>query len=311
MLATRRIFVGSSSEALTLAGLIGRVISDAGMTPIVWNIDAFPPGRTLLEQIESLPYEFDGAVFIATPDVSCRRRERRYAAPVANVIFEYGYLSARLTRDRVAICRFLEADMPSDILGVKLIEGRDIEYNAIALPKDMVSELSTWLGRHPKLAEGTSPTVLLHGYSGRWNIQNRFEIWHGLQIERPDRVYFDGTATLSIPATGSGGTGMMYGATHISLGDYRARLEVVNEIRDAVVGKGGELKLRIAVVRRHLAQESGKPPNGQFREDLQSKEFEVRLESVPGQPKELRGVHTYTQATDLYSSAVERYVLVD
>lgn len=67
---------------------------------------AFPAGQTLIERIESFPHEFDGAVLLATPDLSCARQGKSFVAPASNVIFEYGYLSSRLTRRRVVICRF-------------------------------------------------------------------------------------------------------------------------------------------------------------------------------------------------------------
>jgi predicted nucleotide-binding protein len=93
------IFVGGSSEATELAAKIATVIAAAGMSPVVWNMGAFRAGQTLLERIENLPYEFDGAVLLATPDIRCTRQGKSFHAPAANVIFEYGYLSSRLRAD--------------------------------------------------------------------------------------------------------------------------------------------------------------------------------------------------------------------
>jgi hypothetical protein len=83
-----------------------------------------------------------------------------------------------------------------------------------------------------------------------------------------------------------------------------------NEIRDAVVDQDGNLTLTIEVVRRHLAEENGDPPDGRVREDLQSKDFEERLECFSGQPRALRGVHEYQQNLAPYSSAVVEYIQV-
>lgn len=304
----RAIFVGSSQEAAKLAAKFASVIAAAGMSPVVWNMGAFPAGQTLLERIENLPYEFDGAVLLATPDIYCTRQDKSFVAPVSNVIFEYGYLSSRLTRRRVAICRFGEADMPSDLEGVKVIKGNDVDYEAPELPQHMKREMTSWLDRLPRLAAGFSPIAQSHGYSGRWSIENRFDRWRGLPIEDPDSIYFNGTAILSIPPNGRGGTGIMYGHTFISVQDYNARLDVVNEIRDATVDDDGGLRLRIEVIRRHRAEEKGDPPSRQFRESMQSQNFEVRLHPVAGVPNELHGQHRYTRATELFSSATEIYV---
>ncbi len=84
----RAIFVGSSSEATGLAAKIASAVAAAGMSPVVWNMGAFPAGQTFLERIENLPYELDGAVLLATPDIRCSRRGKSFLAPASNVIFE-------------------------------------------------------------------------------------------------------------------------------------------------------------------------------------------------------------------------------
>ena len=304
----RAIFVGSSEEAAELAAKVASAVAALGMSPVVWNMGAFPAGQTLLERIENLPYEFDGVVLLATPDIRCIRRGKSFFAPALNVLFEYGYLSSQLTRRRVAICRFGETDMPSDLEGVKVIEGNDADYGARELPQHMSRELASWLDGLPRLAAGVSPITQSHGYSGRWGIENRFDLWRGFRIEHPDSIYFHGIAILSIPPIGRGGTGVMYGATYISVQDYGSRLDVVNEIRDATVDDNGGLRLRIEVVRRHLAHEEGDPPDRRFRERMQSKDFEVRLHPVAGVPNELHGEHLYTRANEVFSSGTERYI---
>lgn len=311
MSTQRAIFVGSSQEAAMLAAKIASAIVAAGMSPVVWNMGAFPAGQTLVERIEDLPYEFEGAVLLATPDIFCTRLDKSFLAPASNVIFEYGYLSSRLTRRRVAICRFGEADMPSDLEGLKVIEGNDVDYEAPELPQGVESEVTSWLDGLPRLAAGISPITQSHGYSGRWGIENNFDLWRGFPIKHPDSIYFHGSAILSVPPNGRGGTGIMYGATYISVQDYRAHLDVVNEIRDATVDDNGGLRLRIEVVRRHLFEEEGDPPDRRFRESMQSRDFEVRLQPVAGVPNELHGEHLYTRANEVFSSGTEKYVHID
>ena len=82
MATVRRIFIGSSSEALKEAVLIKGIINkQPGMEAVVWNGDAFVAGKTLLETIERLPFDYHGAVFLATPDVSCKRHRESFDAP--------------------------------------------------------------------------------------------------------------------------------------------------------------------------------------------------------------------------------------
>ena len=89
------------------------------------------------------------------------------------VIFEYAYLSARLTRARVAICSFFGAGLPSYVNGVKLIVEPTVGYDATNLPGHLATEIVAWLQGLPRLAEQMPPTVQLHAYSGRWEVEIR------------------------------------------------------------------------------------------------------------------------------------------
>jgi hypothetical protein len=201
--------------------------------------------------------------------------------------------------------------MPSDLEGVKIIESNDVDYEAPELSQHMKREITAWLDGLPRLAAGFSSITQSHGYSGRWEIENHFDMWRGYQLEHPDLIYFHGWAVLSIPSSGRGGTGIMYGTTHISVQGYITHLDVVNEIRDATVDDDGGLRLRITVVHRHRREEEGDPPGRQFRERMESRDFEVRLCPVAGVPNELHGEHRYTRATELFSSGTEKYVHLD
>jgi predicted nucleotide-binding protein len=68
-MAAARIFIGSSSEARTLARVIGDEIDrHEGMQTILWD-SQFPAGVILLERIERLPDGIAGAVLLMTPDI--------------------------------------------------------------------------------------------------------------------------------------------------------------------------------------------------------------------------------------------------
>ena len=68
--------------------------------------------------IENIASRVAGAVFLATPDDETVIRERRVRTPRANVLFEYGYLTAMLTRRRVALCLYSGVELPSDFAGL-------------------------------------------------------------------------------------------------------------------------------------------------------------------------------------------------
>jgi hypothetical protein len=103
----------------------------------------------------------------------------------------------------------------------------------------------------------------------------------------------------------------MYGSTHVNWAGYRSRYDVVNEVREATADPNGALNLRVLVLRSQLMHEEGALPDERLRSDLATNEFDIHLEPVAGQPRELRGVHQYTRGTEVHQAAVERYRRID
>jgi Predicted nucleotide-binding protein containing TIR-like domain len=321
ILTNTRIFVGSSIEALELARKVAAALAEIGSSPVVWDTDAFPAGSTLLERIETLADEFDGAVLLLTPDVCSARSGRTLAQPVSNIMFEYGFLSARLTRQRVVICLVDDVELPSDLHGVKVVNVSGLgygdsqdggcRYESSKLPINLIRELQVWVSSLPRLAAQIPPVVQLHGYSGTWRIDTHFEMWRGLQVTPPNEVFWYGFTSLFIPPNGRGGKGIMWGSAEVKWGDYRSRYEVVNEVREATVDRHGALTLRVLILRRQLAYEDGLPPDDRLVGGLPPKEFDIHLEPATEQARELRGTHHYVRGTEVHQAAVERYVRID
>lgn len=308
MADTRKIFVGSSREALEVAKLVGEVIKETGMVPLVWDT-MFPAGDILLEAIEKLPSEVDGAVLLATPDVCCKREEESFDAPVANVVFEYGYLAARLTRKRVAICKFEGATIPSDLEGMTVVLAGNYEKgDPLPLPEDATRNLRSWLERLPPLADGIPPISRVHGYSGRWEVQNRFSRWRGYELGVNDDVYFRGTTFLLLPVDGERGSGTQTGKLYISIDNYKATYEIANRVHRATVTEDGTLNMRVEVLSRTRIKEEGEPREAGFREELAGDgKFDLVLKPVPGKSKRLKGTHTYDPALRVNQEAKEEY----
>jgi len=310
MATVKRIFIGSSSEALKEAMFIRDTIDkQQGMEAVVWNGDAFVVGRTLLETIERLPFDYHGAVLLATPDVSCQRNRDRFDAPVGNVIFEYGYLAARLSRNRVAICRFKNAEVPSDLGGMKVINVKEYhDKKALALPREAEKELVGWLQHLPAGLDGIPAMSQVHGYSGTWNVEARFSLWRGVELKPGDKVFWEGKAFLVLQSDGERGSGIQVGTLYIAVGEYRASFDIVNEIVAASVDKDGNLKLRVRVVRREGPKdETGILSDRQLQEPLARKEFDIDLTPTSDQSNKLTGHHEYRSATTTYQEAMERW----
>jgi hypothetical protein len=245
-----QIFIGSSKAAKKEVELIAGVMAAAGVNPVRWYDGAgpFAVGKTLLETVERLPIDFQGAVLLVTPD------------PSPNVFIEFGYLAARLTRKRVAICRFGGAEIPSDLGGMKYVDFSEYDYAGKSgeLPTQPAIELTEWLRQIPRLARGTSPITQVHGYSGTWNVVSRFSLWRGTPIEPEDTVSFEGKAFLVLQDNGEAGSGIQIGKLSIRIGEYAATYDILNEIINASVDVNGTLRMLVKVVRREGPKEPPK-----------------------------------------------------
>jgi hypothetical protein len=152
------------------------------------------------------------------------------------------------------------------------------------------------------------PISQVHGYSGRWRIQNRFSLWRNIELGENDRVFFEGTAFLLLPVDGEKGSGTQTGKVYILVDHYRAEYEVANEVLEATVDKEGTLTMRVKTLSRVLTMEEGKLRDDRFSGSLVgSRTFDLELKRVPGEPERLHGTHEYRVASIVHSKAEENY----
>ncbi|KAF3999421.1 TIR domain-containing protein [Glaciimonas immobilis] len=116
----RKVFIvhGRDNEAKQE---VARFLSDLGLEPIILHEQA-SSGMTIIEKIERYTNDSDFALVLYTPcdhgrgahetNVAARSRARQ------NVVFEHGYLMAKLGRENV--CALVKGDIetPNDISGV-------------------------------------------------------------------------------------------------------------------------------------------------------------------------------------------------
>lgn len=116
------VFMISSSEALTVAeeirlGIVKTNIADV----ILWSDDEiFPPGSYPLEVLRRQVAMADFGIAIAHPDDIRRSRHKQAAVPRDNVIYELGFFTSVLGRDRVLLLVPSDDDveLPSDFKGL-------------------------------------------------------------------------------------------------------------------------------------------------------------------------------------------------
>jgi len=129
-----RIFIGSSSEGLSIANKLQELLS-SDFSVVVWNQGTvFGLGIMTLEALEAAVFEYHFAVFVFTPDDELQSRGE--VKPVArdNVLFELGMFIGKLGRKKAfAIHPGRKAvSLPSDLNGVTTASYDPTEKNLAA-----------------------------------------------------------------------------------------------------------------------------------------------------------------------------------
>jgi hypothetical protein len=151
----------------------------------------------------------------------------------------------------------------------------------------------------------------VHGYSGIWDVQNIFSLWHGIKLEENDSASWEGKTIVCLREDGKEGYGIQIGKLKVTLGQFRVTWNVANEVIRAAVARDGSLCMRVKVCARSLDGDPiGTPPNDRVLETLPSPEWDVVVHPEAGEARKFSGDHTYTVATRTYSIAKEHYTYV-
>ena len=304
----KEIFIGSSKEGLEQATQVAAVLSEApDVKPLLWT-EYFKPGEITFLGIENIASRVAGAVFLATPDDDSVIRERRIKTPRGNVLFEYGYLSATLTRRRVALCHYTGAELPSDFGGVTYISMGALEPTK-PLNDNARERLKSWVTELPAIHAGFSPTCQMHGYSGRWQVEVTYEVYRHIQIKEPDYVFFNGNMILQIPADGNAGAGSAYGNLQIQIGSCYAEFEASDRVIDARVFGDGSMKIRNAIQSLQLIKLEGEPPqrDGFEPEFRGARESDMFFQCPTDEPGVMRAQFSSDLGGNIYSKATGKW----
>jgi predicted nucleotide-binding protein len=119
------IFIGSSAERRHIAYEIRDALNEErNMLAKAWTDDLFRPSATFVENLERELEASDFAVLIVTPDDLTISRKVKQSSPRDNIIWEHGFFTGGLRRERVFIVkpRGVDLKLPSDLLGVTPLE---------------------------------------------------------------------------------------------------------------------------------------------------------------------------------------------
>ena len=145
---TTTIFLGSSSAAKSQAKAVLKAFSGPTLQFLPWW-DAFTPGRTLLEELDAIRGRVAGALLLFSPESRTKVRGRAQELPNLNVLFEFGYLYGALGKQKVAMLRYGDFYLPSDLGGYIHIFGSKSfkRGKLVQVGKRTRSEFTRWIAQ--------------------------------------------------------------------------------------------------------------------------------------------------------------------
>ncbi|MEO8276905.1 MAG: TIR domain-containing protein [Thermoanaerobaculia bacterium] len=143
-----RIFIGSSSAAKSQARAIVKTFTSPTLTFVPWW-EAFTAGRTLLEDLDRIRQRVDGALLLFSPESTSQIRRKKYSVPNLNVLFEFAYFYGHFGRQKVAMLKYGEFYLPSDLGGyVHIFGSKFFKRGAfVKVGKRTTTEFGRWISQ--------------------------------------------------------------------------------------------------------------------------------------------------------------------
>lgn len=174
----KRIFIGSSTQALSIAHHIEGILLQLGATVTVWdNIEAFTAGNILIQDLFQVAHSYDAGVFILTGDENLLASSQE-KIPRDNVLIEAGMFIGTLGEKAVALCYTPEVHKSTDFEGIFYIE-YDEKHS-----EELKQKLKNWLNNNVIEHKGRvgEENVLMKSrkeIQQQWNLDSRLHIRDG------------------------------------------------------------------------------------------------------------------------------------
>lgn len=141
-----KLFIGSSAAAKSQARKIVAELTSATVEFVPWW-DSITPGQLLLDELEKIKQGVDGAVLVFSPESTGTIRGATKQLPNLNVLFEFGYFFGSFERRKVAMIRYGDFYLPTDLGGYVWIHGSSgFRRNGVQKVGDRTkNEFSRWI----------------------------------------------------------------------------------------------------------------------------------------------------------------------
>lgn len=143
-----RIFIGSSTAAKSQAKAVVAKFQSNTVKFLPWW-DAFTAGRTLLEDLDHIHNKVDAAILLFSPEAESVVRGNSVQTPNLNVLFEFGYFYGVLGKENVAMLKYGDFYLPSDLGGYIHIFGSTYFKRGavVQVGKRTESEFGRWVAQ--------------------------------------------------------------------------------------------------------------------------------------------------------------------
>ena len=277
----RHVFIGSSSKYLPEVARIKHLLDNDVVECVPWT-SVFQPGYLTFEALEKMLLDCGAAVFLATPDDEAEIRLEKVSTPRANVMLEFGLVAGRLGRHNIAVCRYTNAKMPSDLKGLTVIEmGRqglregdpaNAGDSAGAEPTPAEKALGDWASQLFLTADGVARTDIVHGYTGQWEFDLDLSSWRGVTVTAPSYVHGNGRLQIYIDAGGALGGGLISGSltfAFFAAGEtgstdpiYMGEVRICHRVNTLTCDHDGGIRFTSRTFALQKVTSMGTPPGG-------------------------------------------------
>jgi predicted nucleotide-binding protein len=143
-----RLFIGSSTAAKSQAKAFVKAFTGPTLEFLPWW-EAFTAGRTLLEDLDVVRGKVQGALLLFSPEATSTVRKKKYSVPNLNVLFEFGYFYGHFGKKHVAMLKYGEFYLPSDLGGyIHIFGSKGFRRGAaVQVGKRTTVEFTRWVSQ--------------------------------------------------------------------------------------------------------------------------------------------------------------------
>lgn len=140
------IFIASSTAAKSQARAFIKGCSRADVTFSPWW-EQFIPGKTLMEELTRIRNKVDRAIVILSPESDTKFSGHKHPIPNLNVLFEFGFFYGALGPDKVAVVRYGNVHLPSNLDGyIHMTGSKHFARNrSVKVSKKTKTDFERWL----------------------------------------------------------------------------------------------------------------------------------------------------------------------